>query len=165
MSSRTWEDLPPLNCPRFSASLIVCSEDNVFCFGGVESNPEDPNRFDMLKSIERLKFSDPASEWETLSIKTHFKGSGMGALRLDNRSFIVFGGWSAKRQVSSEFIFWDKDEVFHKEEGPNLAQPDVFTTTGLCFKNLQTHQIVFIGSEFTHVFNTESETFSIFGES
>jgi N-acetylneuraminic acid mutarotase len=75
-----WQKLPDLNCPRLSASLIVCTGRNVYCFGGIETEPDDPSNFLTLKSIEWLDYSDSSNEWETLKINVPFKASSSGAI-------------------------------------------------------------------------------------
>ena len=152
--------MPILNCPRFSASLVVCTNQSVFCFGGLESDPEDPSRFNPLKSIERLFYEKEKAEWETLKIKLHFKGSGIGALRLNSKSFIVFGGWNLKKLKASAFIYWNSDDEYFIEEGKDLAVPDSFISTGLFSRDQSKKEILLFGQEHVHIYNFETEEFS-----
>src|SRR5690606_8758519 len=80
VTTKTWKTLPPLNCPRMSASLIICTGANVYCFGGIESDPVDPSKFMPIKSIEWMNYGDKDGDWETLKVKVPYKASSMGAI-------------------------------------------------------------------------------------
>ena len=87
---KKWSKLPNLNQPRFSASLIVWENTDVYCFGGVDNDPKDPVKFITLKSIETLNLTEEGKEWETLKITLPYKTSSPGAISFGHRAFVVF---------------------------------------------------------------------------
>ena len=136
----------------------------MFWFGGFESDPEDPAKSTCLKSIERLRYGKPKEEWETLKINLNFKGSGIGAFILNSRSFMIFGGWNLKKIRSSSYIYWNEEDEFFIEEDKELVVGDSFIYNGLCLKNNSKQEITIFGTEYAHIYNIETEEFSIIGQ-
>lgn len=163
VAKKTWRNLPALNCPRMSASLIVCTGENVYCFGGIESDPLDPSKFVPLRSIEWLDYGDKDGDWETLKIKIPFKGSSMGAIGMSDHEFLIFGGWNRKTFDKSAFVWMNAESGYCIEDGPELAEPDTFVSTGLMFRDLKKRECIFFGVNHTHVYDEVKESFKLFG--
>lgn len=116
VSKRKWSKLPVLNQPRFSASLISCENEDLYCFGGVDNDPKDPTKFFTVKSIETLDLTDENAEWEVLKLQLPYKTSSPGAISLGGKAFIVFGGWN-KATLKNSYIIRavDNDEYTSEE--------------------------------------------------
>lgn len=165
VEKKGWKKLPTLNCPRMSPSLIVCPEQNVYCFGGIESDPVDPSKFVPLKSIEWINYDKRDAEWEVLKIKVPYKGSSMGGIAFGPREFIIFGGWNRKPTDKSAYIWFHDDQGFCIEDGPNLSEPDTFISTGLTLRDSGRKQVIFFGVGYNHVYDEKQEKFMLFGNS
>ena len=164
VKTRKWKKLPSLNCPRMSASLIVATNMNAYCFGGIESDPEDPSKFLPMKSIEWLKYADPEEEWETLKIKTPFKCSSSGAICTGDRSFIIFGGWNKTSMRRSAFIWHEEIHGFNIQELSELEKPDTFVSTGLIKRDPVRKESIIFGVSYCHMYDETKETFSLVRE-
>jgi len=112
INSKKWKDLTPLNCPRMSASVLICTGSNAYCFGGIESDPEDPSKFVTLKSIEWLDYSNLHNEWETLKINIPYKASSIGAICMGKNEFLVFGGWNRKLIDKSAYVWMNPENGY-----------------------------------------------------
>jgi hypothetical protein len=104
VSKRKWTKLAELNQPRFSASLINCENTDLYCFGGVDNDPQDPTKFHTVKTIETLNLTEEGSTWNVLSLQLPYKTSSPGAISLGHRTFVVFGGWNKQTLKNSHII-------------------------------------------------------------
>ena len=161
IETQKWRKLPSLNCPRMSASLIVCTQGNVFCFGGIDNNPEDPSIFLPLKSIEWLKYEKSDEEWETLKIKLPFKSSSSGSICMGENNFIVFGGWNRNTLSKSAFIWYDNISGFNIEEAKELEKSDSFLSSGLTRRDPIKKQTIIFGVSYCHMYDELKEEFTI----
>lgn len=162
VSKKKWSLLPALNQPRFSASLIVCENTDIYCFGGVDSDQKDPTKFMTLRSIETLSLEEENKEWETLKISLPYKTSSPGAISLGHRAFVIFGGWdrvSLKDSVIMRAIENSNDYAF--EESGEMVIPDKFIYNGLVQRYPEEKETIIFGTDAVHVFNESTKTFSI----
>lgn len=162
VSKKKWSPLPALNQPRFSASLIVCENTDIYCFGGVDSDQKDPTKFMTLRSIETLSLDEESKEWETLKLSLPYKTSSPGAISLGHRAFIIFGGWdrvSLKDSVIMRAIENSNDYAF--EESGEMAVPDKFIYNGLVQRIPEEKETIIFGTDSVHVFNENTKSFSV----
>ena len=160
IDTKKWTKLPTLNQPRFSASLIVCENEDIYCFGGIDNDPESPSRFLSLKSIETMCLSDETKQWEILKITLPFKTSSPGAINLGHRAFVVFGGWNKSTLNRSAVIRLDEgtwDYVI--EEAGDMVNEDTFSTNGLVSRDSKKSMTVIFGTSYPHVFNEKTRRF------
>jgi ribosomal protein S17E len=165
VSKKKWSALPALNQPRFSASLIVCENNDVYCFGGVDNDPKDPTKFSTLKSIETLNIAEESKEWETLKLTLPYKTSSPGAISLGHRAFVVFGGWN-KQTLNNAVIVraLENSDEYATEEAGNMAREDTFVSNGLVSRNAETKEVIVFGTSYVHQFNENTKTFSLIGD-
>lgn len=162
VNKKKWSQLPNLNQPRFSASLIVCENQDIYCFGGVDNDSKDPTKFLTLKSIETLSLSGEGKEWEVLKLTLPYKTSSPGAISLGHRSFVVFGGWNKVTLKNSVIIrAVENSDEYVTEEAGEMVQEDTFVSNGLVARNSEEKQTIIFGSNAAHVFNETSKTFSV----
>jgi len=162
ISKKKWAKLPALNQPRFSTSLIICENTDIYCFGGVDNDPRDPTKFLALKSIETLNLGDEAKEWEVLKLSLSFKTSSPGAISLGHRAFIVFGGWNKDSLNNSVIIrTLANGEDYGTEEAGNIEKPDSFVANGLVSRNVQEQRTIIFGLNNSHKYNQSTKSFSI----
>jgi ribosomal protein S17E len=161
-SRKKWSSLPALNQPRFSASLIVCENQDIYCFGGVDNDAQDPTKFSTLRSIETLNLSEEAKEWEVLKLSLPYKTSSPGAISLGHRAFIVFGGWNKTTLNNSVIVrSLENSDDYATEEAGVMAKEDTFVSNGLVSRNSETRETIIFGTSHVHQFNEGTKTFSI----
>lgn len=162
VSKRKWEDLPSLNQPRFSASLIICENTDAYCFGGVDNDPQDPTKFSPLRSIETLNLVAEGSQWEVLKVTLPYKPSSPGAISLGHRAFVVFGGWNKDNLKNSVIIRTLSDgEEYASEAAGELSKEDTFVANGLVSRNIDTKETIVFGTSYVHQYNQKDKAFSI----
>ncbi|CAI2362245.1 unnamed protein product [Moneuplotes crassus] len=160
ISQMRWQKLPPLNLPRMTASLIICTNSNAYCIGGIESSPDDPSMFLPLKSIEWLQYDQPNCEWETLKIKVPFKCSSSGAICMGDRHFIIFGGWNKEPLAKSAYVWYNELHGFNIEPLGNLEKPDTFTSSGLTKRDAANKTSIIFGVNYCHLYDEQEEKFT-----
>lgn len=158
--SKKWRKLPSLNLARMTASIIVCTNKNAYCFGGIESNPEDPTAFLPLKSIEWLRYDKPNAEWETLKIKVPFKASSSGAISMGDKCFIIFGGWNLNNFKKAAYIWHNDLHGFNIETMSELDKEDTFVSSGLTRRDPIKKISIIFGVNHCHVYDEMEEKFS-----
>ena len=162
VAKKKWTKMPALNQPRFSASLIVCENTDIYCFGGVDNDPRDPTKFSTLKSIETLNLGDDAKEWEVLKLCLPYKTSSPGAISLGHRAFVVFGGWN-KDTLSNSVIIRTlaNGEEYGTEPAGEMAKEDSFVANGLVARDAQAQNTIIFGTNFMHQYHQSTKSFSI----
>lgn len=162
VSKKKWSPLPALNQPRFSASLIICENQDIYCFGGVDNDAQDPTKFSTLRSIETLNLSEESKEWEVLKLSLPYKTSSPGAISLGHRAFIVFGGWNKTTLNNSVIVrSLENSDDYATEEAGSMAKEDTFVSNGLVSRNSATKETIIFGTSYVHHFNENTKTFSI----
>lgn len=161
VSTRKWSRLPDLNQPRFSASLISCENEDLYCFGGVDNDPKDPTKFFTVKTIETLDLIDESATWEILKLQLPYKTSSPGAISLGHKSFVVFGGWNKVTMKSSYVIRVSDGDEYVSEDCGDMSVEDTFVFNGLVSRNEDTKESIIFGIEHAHVFNENDRTFSV----
>jgi hypothetical protein len=162
VAKRKWEDLATLNQPRFSASLIVCENADLYCFGGVDNDPHDPTKFSPLRSIETLNLLEEGSQWEVLKVNLPYKPSSPGAISLGHRAFVVFGGWNKDNLKNSVIIrTLTNGEDYGTEEAGDLTKEDTFVANGLVSRNVETKETIIFGTAHVHQYSQDQKTFSL----
>lgn len=162
VSKKKWKGLPALNQPRFSASLVVCENTDIYCFGGVDNDPRDPTKFLTLRSIEALSISEESKEWEVLKIALPYKTSSPGAISLGHRAFVVFGGWSKDYLNSSVIVrTLENGNDYATDEAGDMVKPDSFVANGLVSRNAETRETIIIGKFHVHQYNENEKTFKL----
>ena len=160
VAKKKWSALPVLNQPRFSASLIICENTDIYCFGGVDNDPKDPTKFSTLKSIETLSLAEEGKEWEVLKLSLPYKTSSPGAISLGHRAFVVFGGWNKVTLKQSVIVrAVEGSDEYATEESGDLAQDDTFVSNGLVARNPEERTTIIFGTSYVHSFNERSKTF------
>lgn len=158
---KKWTRLPNLNQPRFSGSLILCENTDLYCFGGVDNDPKDPTKFLTLKSIETLNIAEENSEWETLNLSLPYKTSSPGAISLGHRAFIVFGGWNKITLKNSVIIRGSNSGEYETEESNEMASEDTFVFNGLVSRNSYEKKSIVFGTNNVHVYDEINKSFSL----
>lgn len=162
VAKKKWSPLPQLNQPRFSASLIVCENQDIYCFGGVDNDSKDPTKFLTLKSIETLNLSEEGKEWEVLKLTLPYKTSSPGAISLGHRAFVVFGGWNKVTLKNSVIVrAIENSDEYATEETGEMAQEDTFVSNGLVARNSETKETIIFGSSAAHIYNENTKTFRL----
>jgi len=162
VSKKKWSSMPSLNQPRFSASMIICENEDMYCFGGVDNDPKDPTKFLTLKSIETISVQEENAQWEVLKLILPYKTSSPGAISLGHRAFIVFGGWNKDHLSRSVIIRETENEgVYATEESGDLVTGDTFVSNGLVSRNEEDKTTILFGTSHIHVFNENDRSFSI----
>jgi N-acetylneuraminic acid mutarotase len=162
VSRKKWAELPSLNQPRFSASLIVCENADLYCFGGVDNDPKDPTKFSTLRSIETLSLSEEAKEWEVLKLTLPYKTSSPGAISLGHKAFVVFGGWNKTTLNKSVIVrSIENSAEYAIEESGDMASEDTFVSNGLVARSPEDREVIVFGTSHVHKFNENSKTFSL----
>ena len=157
-----WIELKELNCPRFSASLISCPNNNLYVFSGIENNPTDPAKFITLKSIEHLDYSEVENDWETLSIKVPFKTSSPGAICINEDTFLVFGGWDQDLKDDAAIIWKDPKHGWYSdkmEKDKCLREHDSFLDNGLMLRDKTKKTCLVFGATYAHIYNENERKF------
>lgn len=154
--------MPALNQPRFSASLIVCENKDIYCFGGVDNDPKDPTKFTTLRSIETLNIEEESKGWDVLKLQLPYKTSSPGAISLGFRAFVVFGGWN-KDPLKQSIIIRSTNEAgeYSTEESGDMGEADSFVSSGLVSRNAEERTIMIFGTSHAHQFDEKSKTFSL----
>lgn len=159
---RKWSKMPSLNQPRFSASLIVCENTDIYCFGGVDNDPKDPTKFSTLRSIETLNLTEKAKEWEVLKLTLPYKTSSPGAISLGHRAFVVFGGWNKDTLTNSVIIrSLENGEDYGTEEAGNMAKQDTFVANGLVSRKAEERETIIFGTGYVHKYHEKTKTFTL----
>ncbi|CAI2362547.1 unnamed protein product [Moneuplotes crassus] len=160
VNKKKWSPLPSMNNARFSNSLIVCENTDLYCFGGVDNGTSDPTRFPPLKSIETLDLTENNGKWKELSITLPFKTTSPGAISLGHRAFVVFGGWNRNLLTVSVIIRPSvKGDEYGLEESGSLKKGDVFVANGLVARDEAKKETIIFGASHAHVYNQEEKTF------
>lgn len=159
---KKWSSLPSMNQARFSSSLIVCENTDLYCFGGVDNGASDPTRFPSLKSIETLDLTKKDAKWKALSISLPFKTTSPGAISLGHRAFVVFGGWNKGQLTNSTIVRPTlKDGEYGIEDSGEMKKGDVFMLNGVLSRDATTNETIVFGTHYAHVYNQEKKTFQL----
>lgn len=161
VSKKKWSQMPALNQPRFSGSLVVCENTDLYCFGGVDNDPKDPTKFATLRSIETLNLTTKDAEWQTLSLTLPFKTSSPGAISLGYRAFVVFGGWNKKTLNSAVIVREAEESEYVTEECGSMVKEDTFVSNGLVSRNAETRECIVFGTSHVHAFNENTKSFTL----
>jgi hypothetical protein len=145
-----WVELPPLNQPRFSCSIIQ-NGNLLFAFGGEDTDASGAHF--ALKSIEVLDLSEEGASWETLSAKLPFKACSAGAITLGPNQILIFGGWAKNVLSESCMLRRASDGDFEVGEADPLQDGDTFLSLGARYRNEAEREIIVFGVQNTHLFN------------
>ena len=162
VNEQKWIELTQLNCPRFSASLISCPNNNLYVFSGIQNDPTDPSKFITLKSIEHLDYTKVENDWETLSIKVPYKTSSPGAISMDESMFIVFGGWDQELKDDAAIIWKDPKFGWYAEKmdkEKSLKKYDSFLDNGLMFRDKINKTCLVFGATYAHIYKEKEGKF------
>lgn len=162
VSKRKWIRLSDLNQPRFSAGLINCEGKDLYCFGGVDNDNQDPTKFHTVRTIETLDLSESEAAWNVLTLQMPIKTSSPGAISLGHRSFVVFGGWN-KNTLKSAHIFrsTSKGDEYEVNECGDMEGEDSFVFNGLVSRDDDSKEVIIFGTNYTHVFSETNQSFRL----
>ncbi len=143
-----WEELPCINQPRFSCSVIQHG-DNLYCFGGQDTDATGSHF--PLKSIEVLRLGD--DHWESMATKLPFNTCAPGVITLGEGQLLLFGGWDKEAMDKSALFRVTPDGEFTVTEECALQDPDMFLSLGVRHRDQRKKEIVVWGSSHAHLYN------------
>ncbi|CAI2378810.1 unnamed protein product [Moneuplotes crassus] len=160
----TWTSLP--NMSNFKCSSALCeyiSTDGsrwLYSFGGL-IKPSTNTGVHLLPTIERINL-DKADSWEELNVSFPINLCDSGAMQIDPRTIMIYGGWN-QAATPSVHLFHPENEVKTviacRDDG-NLQDADFFLCNGSVGRiSNESSNVRIVGHNHTHDFNLVTRKF------
>lgn len=87
VASNTWMQLPSLNEAKFSHSLCIFNDTQLFSFGGFDLSHK------LSSKIERIHLDAMEPRWEIINVQLPRPVSSAGGFQIVDSEIVIFGGW------------------------------------------------------------------------
>ena len=153
-----WTELPSLNQPRFSAT-IISSGTELFCMGGQDT--DQTGKHFSLNSIEWIDLSQDDCAWEVSKPKLPWKTCSPGAMSLRTREILIFGGWNEDLKKEACVLKGNSSGDFHVKKHSGLEEGDTFLFQGIRKRNFDDLESIIFGHEYVHLYNEVEKSFTL----
>ena len=163
-----WIPLPDLCKPKCSPGLCEFKSNGktwLYCLGGLWKSPNS-KEVSLLDEIERLDLGEGMiNGWELLPLKLPEKICDIGIHQLNEKSMIIYGGWSIQSLNSVHYFEPELERMVIKSatsDNEKLAKQDFFLVNG-CVGKSQEGKILISGHHYLHQFDPVSKQFKAIG--